>query len=382
MGRAVNFNAGLPQRPLAPRLNAIPREIVAACDYESFARSRLDDNAWAYLAGGAADELTLRENQEAFRKWRLNNRVLADVAGGHTRLTLAGLDLAHPVLLAPVAYQRLFHPDGELATVIGAAAMQTPMVVSTLATTPLEAIAQKAQAPLWFQLYMRRDRTQARGLVQRAEAAGYRALVVTVDAPLAGVRNREQRAGFRLPTGMRAMNLPPDMPLDLPNPAAGSSVFDSLMTQAPTWDDLEWLLGVSRLPVFIKGILAPQDAQRALAAGVAGIIVSNHGGRVLDTAQATLDALPAIMDAVGSAVPVLLDGGVRRGTDIFKALALGARAVLIGRPYIHALATAGALGVAHLVRLLREELEITMALTGCATLEAINRDTMIRGQGN
>jgi 4-hydroxymandelate oxidase len=375
MGRAVNFNAGLPQRPLAPRLNAIPREIVAACDYESFARSRLDDNAWAYLAGGAADELTLRENQEAFRKWRLNNRVLADVAGGHTRLTLAGLDLAHPVLLAPVAYQRLFHPDGELATVIGAAAMQTPMVVSTLATTPLEAIAQKAQAPLWFQLYMRRDRTQARGLVQRA-------LVVTVDAPLAGVRNREQRAGFRLPTGMRAMNLPPDMPLDLPNPAAGSSVFDSLMTQAPTWDDLEWLLGVSRLPVFIKGILAPQDAQRALAAGVAGIIVSNHGGRVLDTAQATLDALPAIMDAVGSAVPVLLDGGVRRGTDIFKALALGARAVLIGRPYIHALATAGALGVAHLVRLLREELEITMALTGCATLEAINRDTMIRGQGN
>jgi len=216
--------------------------------------------------------------------------------------------------------------------------------------------------------------------VQRAEAAGYRALVVTVDAPLAGVRNREQRAGFRLPAGLRAMNLPPDMPLDLPSPTAGSSVFDSLMTQAPTWDDLEWLLGVIRLPVFIKGILAPQDAQRALAAGVAGIIVSNHGGRVLDTAQTTLDALPAIMDVVGTAVPVLLDGGVRRGTDIFKALALGARAVLIGRPYIHALVTAGALGVAHLVRLLREELEITMALTGCATLEAISQKSLIRAQ--
>lgn len=366
-------------RPLAPRLAAIPREIVAAADYEAFARARLDDNAWAYLAGGAADELTLRDNQEAFRKWRLHNRVLADVAGGHTRLSLAGMDLAHPILLAPVAYQRLFYPEGELATVIGAAAMQAPMVVSTLATATLEDIAGRAQTPLWFQLYMRRDRDLARALVQRAEAAGYQALVVTADAPVAGVRNREQRAGFHLPPGLRAVNLPAEISLELPMAGQGSSVFDGLMTQAPTWADLEWLLAETRLPVFLKGVLAPQDAQRAQAVGVAGIIVSNHGGRVLDTAQATLDALPAIMEVVGDAVPVLLDGGVRRGTDVFKALALGARAVLIGRPYIHALATAGALGVAHLVRLLREELEISMALTGCAELGAIRCESLQRG---
>lgn len=354
-----------------PRLQHIPREIASLADYPRYARERLDANAWAYLHGAAGDGLTAQDNGQAFERLRLLPRVLAEVGHGHTGLTLFGQRLAHPILLAPVAYQRLFHPDGELATVLGAAAMETPMVVSTLASVPLETLARQAETPLWFQLYPQANPAHSLDLIQRAQACGYQALVVTVDAPLAGIRHQEHRAGFALPAGVEASNL-----RDYPASAAMAGVFAQCAANGLRWADLDWLLSCTRLPVILKGILHPDDARRAVAAGVAGLIVSNHGGRTLDTLPASLDALPAVVQAVNGAVPVLLDGGIYRGGDVFKALALGAQAVLLGRGYVYALAAAGALGVAHALRTLREELEVTMALCGCATLADIQAQTL------
>lgn len=354
-----------PQEPLA----SIPRDIVAAVDYERHARHHLDDNAWEYLAGAAADEITLQENRSAFDRLRLRSRVLADVKCGHTRLELFGKEHSHPFLLAPIAYQRLFHAAGELATAMAADVMQTGMVLSTLASTRMEELPAPTQSARWLQLYFQSTREATLALVRRAEACGFAALVVTVDAPVAGIRNREQRAGFALPPEIAAVNLEPESSANLP--AGPSAVFDVLMARAPVWTDIEWLVSHTRLPVLLKGVLDGEDARRALAHGVAGIVVSNHGGRVLDTLPATIVALPSVVAAVDGKIPVLMDGGIRRGTDVFKALALGASAVLVGRPYIHALATAGALGVAHLLRTLREELDITMAITGCKTLDDI-----------
>ncbi len=353
-------------------LGSIPGDIVAVTDYERYARACLDDNAWAFLTAGAADELTLRDNRAAFDRIRLRGAVLRKVQGGHTRVELFGHAYEHPIFLAPVGYQKLFHAEGEKATARAAEAMSAPLVVSTLATTRLEELA-SLKTPLWFQLYLQAQRSDSLGLVRRAEACGCKALVVTVDAPLAGVRNREQRANFRLPAGVEAVNVSrsPATPAQ-PLPPGASVVFDGLLAHAPSWDDLGWLTAATALPVVVKGILDPVDALLAIEHGAQGIIVSNHGGRVLDTLPASIDALPSIARAVEGRVPLLLDGGIRRGTDIFKAVALGASAVLIGRPYIHALAAAGALGVAHVVRTLREELEICMALSGCATLNAID----------
>jgi 4-hydroxymandelate oxidase len=353
-------------------LTSIPGDIVAVTDYERYARARLDENAWAFLTAGAADELTLRDNRAAFDRIRLRGSVLRRVQGGHTRLELLGHHYQHPVFLAPIGYQKLFHADGEKATALAAEAMSAPFVVSTLATTRLEELA-SLNAPLWFQLYLQAQRSDSLGLARRAEDCGCQALVVTVDAPLAGIRNREQRANFRLPAGIEAVNVA-SLPTasSQPLPPGASAVFDGLLAQAPTWDDLAWLTSATSLPVVVKGILDPSDALLAIQHGARGIIVSNHGGRVLDTLPASIDALPSIAAAVAGRVPLLLDGGIRRGTDIVKAIALGASAVLIGRPYIHALAAAGALGVAHVVRTLREELEICMALSGCATLGGID----------
>jgi 4-hydroxymandelate oxidase len=358
-----------------PPLISIPPDLVAACDYEARARQHLDANAWAYLQGGAADELSLRDNGEAFQSIALRPRVLRDLRGGHTRCRLLGQEFAHPLLLAPVAYQRLFHPDGELATVLGAGVMGAGMLVSTLASTRLEQIAGQAGAPLWFQLYWQGGREASLALVRRAEEAGYRALVLTVDAPLSGIRNREQRAGFCLPPGVAAANLAktPKMPQLTSD---DSTVFAGLMSLAPTWADVEWLRTQTALPILLKGVLHPEDAVQAVNCGMQGLIVSNHGGRVLDTIATPLDVLPEIRARLGAGMTLLLDGGIRRGTDVFKALALGANAVLVGRPYIHALAVAGALGVAHLLKLLREELEVTIALTGCATLAEITPDRL------
>lgn len=361
-----------------PKLGAIPREAAAVGDYEALARERVDANAWAYIGSGAADEITLRANRAAFDRIALPGRVLADVRGGHTRLELFGQTFAHPVLLAPVAYQKLAHPAGETGTVQAAAALEAGLVLSTLASCTLEEVARHRGAPLWFQLYVQPDPGFNRELISRAEDAGYSALVITVDAPVAGVRNREQRAGFHLPPSVEAVNLRGMTPPAVPPLAPGqSAVFDRLMAHAPGWRDLDALRAATRLPVILKGVMHADDAAQAVAAGIDGLIVSNHGGRTLDTQPATIDVLPTIAERVGGAVPLLVDGGIRRGTDIVKALALGADAVLIGRAWLHALAAAGPLGVAHVLRLLRDELEIAMALTGCATLAEVRR----RGAG-
>lgn len=356
---------------MSPHLDHIPADLVSAADYQRYAQRMMSANARAYIDSAAADELSHAANLQAFARHRLHTRVLADVQGGHSRCRLPGLDLAMPILLAPVAYQKLVHPDAERSAAYAASVMGSSMLVSTLASTPLEDIAAAAQAPLWFQLYWQHDRAVVAQLVQRAEAAGYTALVLTVDAPLAGVRNAEQRAGFALPDGVAAVNLAAMAPYQPVLAAGQSAVFDGMMAIAPRWADIAWLRSQTRLPIVLKGILSPHDAELALQHGVDGLIVSNHGGRVLDTVPAALDALPAIAAVVQGRVPLLLDGGVRRGSDVFKALALGASAVLIGRPFIHALGVAGALGVAHLLRTLHEELEVTMALTGCRTLADI-----------
>ena len=348
--------------------------MVTLADHEQHARTQLDDNAWAYFSGGAADEISLRANRSAWDALPLWPRVLRPLAGGHTRVTLLGRTLAHPILLAPVAFQRLAHPDGELALAYAAAALGAGVVLSTQASVPLEKVAQAVlpdpgRGPLWFQLYLQPDRGFTEALVQRAESAGYEALVLTVDAPTSGVRDRERRAGFRLPAGVGAVNL---AGLRAPAPSAlspgQSALFDGLLHHAPTWEDIAWLRSITRLPVLLKGVLHPADARQAVSLGAAGLIVSNHGGRTLDTAPATATALPGVAQAVGGAVPVLVDGGIQRGTDVLKAMALGASAVLVGRPAVWGLANAGAAGVAHVLRLLRDELEVAMALTGCATL--------------
>tara|TARA_R100001244_G_scaffold21048_15_gene22514 strand:- start:90 stop:1226 length:1137 start_codon:yes stop_codon:yes gene_type:complete len=368
---------------LLPPLTQIPPTIAAVSDYEPFARARMSEQAWAYIAGGAADELTLRDNIAAFQRLRLRSRVLADLSGGTTRLQLFGQTFEHPIVLAPVAYQKLAHADGELATVLAAAAVQAGMVVSTQASIELEAIAREAQSPLWFQLYIQHDRDFTRDLVRRAEAAGYQALVVTVDAPVNGVRNREQRAGFVLPAGVEAVNLRGMRPLPTGSaqPDGGLLLGGPLLAAAPTWQDLRWLRSLTRLPVLLKGVMTGEDARRALEEGVDGIIVSNHGGRTLDTQPATISVLAEVAAALEGRVPLLLDGGIRRGSDVFKALALGADAVLVGRPYMFGLAAAGAVGVAHVVQMLRAELEVAMALTGCPDLRAIGPGSISPAHG-
>jgi 4-hydroxymandelate oxidase len=360
-----------------PPLQAIPRDIICAVDYERHAVDYVEHSAWEYLQGGAADEYTVKANLASWRHYDICPRVLADVRGGHTRCTLLGETLTHPIILAPVASQRLFHAQGELASVLAAGVMGGLAVVSTQASFGMDAIASNAQGPLWFQLYWQGSRDATLALIQRAEAAGYRAFVFTVDAPLSGARNREQRAGFSLPPDMAHINA---QPIQLPTIKENmSAIFDGLMAIAPTWDDMQWLTEQTSLPILLKGILHPDDASKAVDIGAAGIVVSNHGGRVLDGVPTSLSALPSVAAAVHGQVPVLVDGGIRRGTDILKARALGATAVMIGRPYIYALATAGALGVAHLIRVLREELEIAMALSGCKTLDDIHSSILTTG---
>jgi 4-hydroxymandelate oxidase len=356
------------------RRDILPSGITSAGDYEALAYERLDPAAWRYLQDGSGAGLTLAGNRRAFEVQPLVPRPLADVRGGHTRLTLFGQRLEHPVLLAPIAYQRLFHPDGERACAMAAAAQGGAMWVSSLASQPLESIAAAATgvatsvatksggAP-WFQLYWQGERERTLRLARRAEAAGYPVLMLTVDAPV-------KLATLELPSAVAAVNL--ERPLVPAPPGAGQSrVFAGWMAQAPTWDDLAWLRGRIRQPLVVKGLLHPDDAERAVNLGCDGLVVSNHGGRVLDGAPASLAALPAILARVAGRVPVMLDSGIRDGRDVYKALALGAVAVLLGRPAIWGLACAGALGVAHVIRLLRDELEATMALCGRATLAEI-----------
>jgi 4-hydroxymandelate oxidase len=345
------------------QLQACPTDVRTAADYSAYAEPRLSPEVWRYLEEGSGSDLTLAANTRAFDALELMPRPLTNVGGGDTRLHLFGQVLEHPILLAPIAYQRLFHPDGECASAMAASALGGQMVVSSLASQPLEEIARASEQPLWFQLYWQGDRAQTLRLAQRAQAAGYSAVMFTVDAPV-------KQATIQLPAEIRAVNL--EAPLTMPTISTHqSAVFDGWMAHAPDWDDLAWLRDQIAIPLLVKGILHPEDAQRVIALGCDGLVVSNHGGRVLDGAPAAIDMLPTVVAAVAGKGAVLFDSGLRNGRDCYKALALGATAVMLGRPYIHGLATAGALGVAHVLRLTRDELEMTMALCGAQNLQKI-----------
>jgi 4-hydroxymandelate oxidase len=355
----------------------IPPDTVSLGDYERHFHARVEPSIRAYIAGAAADGIAQRENGAAFQRLRLMPRALVELSGASAQQTLFGEALAYPILIAPTAYHKLVHPDGELATVQAASLTRTWMTVSTQASVTLEEVARAATVPLWFQLYFQTRPQDTLALVRRAEQAGYKAIVLTIDAAVSGIRNIEQRAGFRLPDDVRPVNLdafPPNPPARATH---GSPVFQGMLDHAPTWADVEALCRQTALPVLVKGLLNPADVGPALDAGVSGIIVSNHGGRTLDTVPATIDCLPAVATAVAGRVPVLLDGGVRRGTDIVKAIALGASAVLVGQPVLHALAVGGMPGVAHMLTLLQAELEVAMALAGCPTLAAIGPSSVL-----
>lgn len=329
--------------------------LVTLDDYEAEARRRVAPAAWEYIHSGAGDEHTLRWNRERFAALTLSPRMLNDVATIDTRVRLLGCDMAHPILLAPVAAHSLVHQEGEVATARGARAASAGMVLSSYTSRTIEEVAAAGAAPLWFQLYVQ-ERNATRELVRRVVDGGCTALCVTVDTPRLGARDRLTRSGFEFPHLPYRTSAPGDNPC--------------------TWDDIAWIRSAVRVPVILKGILHPDDAELAIGAGADAIIVSNHGGRNLDTVPAAIDALPRVADRVRGRVPVLMDGGVRRGTDVVKAIALGAAAVLIGRPYVYGLAVAGAEGVADVIGILRRELEQAMALMGRATLGQLDRSAL------
>jgi 4-hydroxymandelate oxidase len=352
-------------------------------DFEALARARLHDSVYGYYAGGSGDETTLAANEAAWRRIALLPRVLVDVAERSTAARVLGADVSMPVVVAPMAFQRLAHGDGELATARAARAAGTVMCLSSLSTTPMEdVVAAASPAPVWFQLYVFRDHDVTESLVRRAEAAGCRALVVTVDAPLLGRRERDVRSGFGLPEGIFVANLVGFGRGELPPEARGSGLatyFEQQLDTSLNWDDLAWLRGLTNLPILLKGVLRSDDARRAVDAGCAGVIVSNHGGRQLDGAVATADALSSIVDAVGGRGEVLVDGGVRRGIDVVRALALGARAVLLGRPVLWGLASRGEAGVARVLELLRAEIDLALALSGCRSPADVDPSLVRRG---
>jgi 4-hydroxymandelate oxidase len=345
-------------------------------EFEQHAQQRLSRLAYDYFAGGADDELTLADNVAAWQRLRLRPRVLRDVSKVTTETTVLGTPVSLPALVAPTACQQLAHGDGERATAQGTAAAGTIMIASTLSTVSLEDIAAAAPGAVrWFQVYVHRDRGWTAELIARAVAAGYRALVFTVDLPVLGLRRRDEQNQFQLPPGMVIANVgapPPEV--------FGSALMAYARKLDPnlTFTDIEWLRGLCDLPILVKGVLRADDARCCLGAGARGIVVSNHGGRQLDTAIATAIALPEIVNAVGDDVEVLVDGGIRRGTDIIKALALGARAVLVGRPVIWGLANAGAEGVRSVLEALRDELSRALALCGAPTVGEISPDLVAR----
>ena len=339
-------------------------ELVNVFDYEKLARTRMAPPLWDYYQGGSDDEVTMRDCRAAFERIKLRPRVLVDVADIDMRCSVLGTLVSMPALVAPMALHCLAHPEGECATAQGAGKAGTLMIASTVSTRSLEEISQAASGPLWFQLYTYPTLKVAEWLVHRAEDAGYRAIVLTVDLPALGNREKERRHNFVIPP-------PPYVEANFVGVEKEGQAWVML-----TWESLAWLRSITSLPIVLKGILTGEDARLAVEHGVDGIVVTNHGGRQLDTAIPSIEALPEIVEAVAGHCEVYLDGGIRRGTDILKALALGARAVLIGRPILWGLAVNGAEGVYAVLELLRKELEVAMALSGRPTLASIDRSLL------
>jgi isopentenyl diphosphate isomerase/L-lactate dehydrogenase-like FMN-dependent dehydrogenase len=336
-------------------------------DFEALARPKLSDEAYAYIAGGAADEVSLADNVDAFRAWRLRPRVLVDVSRVDLSTDMLGASVTMPVALAPIAQQRFAHPEAETASAAAAAEAGILFCLSTLSSCSIEEVAETG-AGRWFQLYVNRDRRVSEDMMLRAAGSGYEAIVLTVDLPVAGWRERE----FKAKVGMDLDDL--GNLKGLPGGEEGlRKLVDDLLDRSVTWDDIAWAKEVSGLPVVVKGILTGEDARLAAEHGADGIVVSNHGGRQLDRVPAAIDVLEECVDAVGGRARVYMDGGVRRGTDVVTALALGADAVLLGRPYVYALAAGGRDGVVRALRILREEIENAMALLGVVDVASITR---------
>jgi isopentenyl diphosphate isomerase/L-lactate dehydrogenase-like FMN-dependent dehydrogenase len=352
---------------------------INVADYERLAEEKLDAGSFGYFAGGAGDERTVVYNLEAFDRWRLRPRVLVDVGSVSTTTTVLGHEVSMPILVSPVAHQRQAHPDGELAVARAAAAAGTIMCIPSFAMSPPGEVAAAApDGTQWFQLYWHPDRGMTSSMLDQARDAGCTAIVFTVDLPRLGGRERDVRTGFALAEDYR-MGIYGSEHGDLSTltPATAAELVDPRLT----WRDLEWLHETARLPVIVKGILTAEDAELAVSHGCAAVVVSNHGGRQLDRAVASLDALPEVVEAVGDRAEVLMDGGVRRGVDAAIALALGARAVMVGRPVIWGLAARGEEGVAHVLELLGAELELALALLGSPTPEGLGRGHLVRAHG-
>lgn len=333
--------------------------------FAQIAQKKLPANIWHYLQSDAGQGAQLQANEAGWQSIKLLPRPLQSLHEPNTVCRLLSETWAHPLLLAPVAYQRLFHADGEIGTAVACNAQQGQMMVSSLASQPVAEIVQQAQQPLWFQLYWQGDRARTAALLEKALAAGVSALVFTVDAPV-------KQALIDLPAGISAVNLAQPLAM-LPIQPGQSQVFDGWMTQAPTWEDVAWLRQQTPIPLLLKGLMHVEDVRRAVSLGCEGVVVSNHGGRVLDSTPSAAAVLPEIVAAVGGECKVLVDSGIRSGLDVFKALAMGADAVCIGRPYIWGLAAEGAMGVAKVIRTLRDELEMTMALAGVSNLDEIRQ---------
>jgi isopentenyl diphosphate isomerase/L-lactate dehydrogenase-like FMN-dependent dehydrogenase len=347
-------------------------DLVTVEDFHERARELLPKSVYDYYAGGAGDEWTLRENRAAFERVALVPRVLVDVSNVDLATTVLGQRVPLPVLAAPTALQRMAHPDGEVATARACASIGTVMTLSSLASSTIEDVA-TAGGPRWYQLYVMEDRGLTAELVKRAHESGYSANVVTVDLPVLGVRDRDEHNSFEIPEGIGFANLTQERPVD----TQGSELFEFVAHEhdrSLDWDDLEWIRSLAEMPLVIKGVIAAEDAGLAVQAGVDGIVVSNHGGRQLDGTLPSIEALPEVVDAADGRLEVFLDSGVRRGTDVLKALALGARAVLVGRPVLWGLAVDGEAGVRRIFDILRRELEVSMAIAGCPSVVQITRD--------
>jgi 4-hydroxymandelate oxidase len=347
-------------------------------ELEAEARKRLDPAIYDYFAGGADDEVTLRANESAFARIGLVPRVLCGSGDPDLGMTVLGHSVSMPILIAPTAFHRLAHPDGECATARAAAAAGTIMTVSMASTVPIEEVAAEAHAAalaagtemnLWFQLYLQPDLQFTEAIIRRAESVGCSALVITVDSPAFGRRERDLRNGFQdLPSGICCENL-----------REAGNVREIVFSAEFSWSHIEWLRRTTSLKIVLKGILHPADAELAVRHGADAVIVSNHGGRQLDTVPATVDLLPAIADAIDGRIAVLMDGGIRRGTDVVKALALGANAVAVGRPVLWGLAIDGDEGVRQMLEMLRSEVARALALCGCGSPQAVSRDLVKPG---
>lgn len=351
-------------------VSAALAELLSLDDVEAQARKVMLPSVYDFVSGAAADEITVRRNRDKYRDILVQAKILQDLSGLDCSTTLLGQRMATPILLAPTSGHKLSHPEGELATARGAGAFGATMVLSSGSTTSIEDVMGVATHPVWFQLYVFKDRGLTRALVERVQAAGAKALCVTVDSPLDGARNRQQRANVQLPPGVSYPHY-----VGIREPGS----IQTLETVQPfnlLWRDIEWLRSFTKVPLLLKGVMNPADAAIGLKTGADGIIVSNHGGRCLDTQPATIEALPRVVEAVSGRVPVIVDGGIRRGTDIVKAIALGASAVQIGRPYVYGLAAGGAEGVTHVLKILRQELLMAMSLLGCPTIASIDRSIL------